>query len=106
MTSLLSDYIDSHTLMTICAAIAATATVLTLTMPLLVPDPLGKRMRAVALEREKIRARERERMMQTGKVSLRQSPRAYMKRAVDNFNLTKWFGQEEARAVIADRRLT
>jgi tight adherence protein C len=97
MTSLLGDYIDTHTLMMICAAVAATATVLTLTMPLLVPDPLGKRMRAVALEREKIRARERERMMQASRVSLRQSPRAYMKRAVDNFNLTKWFGQEEAR---------
>jgi tight adherence protein C len=39
-------------------------------------------------------------MMQTGKVSLRQSPRAYMKRAVDNFNLTKWFGQEEARKLL------
>jgi tight adherence protein C len=57
-------------------------------------------LRAVALEREKIRARERERMMQTGKVSLRQSPRAYMKQAVDNFNLTKWFGQEEARKLL------
>ncbi|HXW50302.1 MAG TPA: type II secretion system F family protein [Xanthobacteraceae bacterium] len=100
MTSLLTEIIDAHTIMMICAAIAATATVLTLTMPLLVPDPLGKRMKAVALEREKIRARERERMMQTGKATLRQSPRAYMKRAVDNFNLSKWFGQEEARNLL------
>jgi tight adherence protein C len=100
MTSLFAEFIDPHTLMMVCAAIAATATVLTLTMPLVVPDPLGKRMRAVALEREKIRARERERMMQTGKASLRQSPRAYMKRAVDNFNLSKWFGQEEARSLL------
>ncbi|HXX52926.1 MAG TPA: type II secretion system F family protein, partial [Xanthobacteraceae bacterium] len=93
----MSEYLDPHTLTMICAAIAAVATVLTLTMPLLAPDPLGKRMRAVALEREKIRARERERMMQASKVSLRQSPRVYMKRAVDNFNLSKWFGQETAR---------
>jgi tight adherence protein C len=97
MASFMSEYFDPHTLTMICAAIAAVATVLTLTMPLLAPDPLGKRMRAVALEREKIRARERERMMQAGKATLRQSPRAYMKRAVDNFNLSKWFGQETAR---------
>ena len=100
MTSLISEYLDPHALMMICAAIAAMATVLTLTMPLLVPDPLGKRMRAVAFEREKIRARERERMMQASKVSLRQSPRVYMQRAVDNFNLSKWFGQETARSLL------
>ena len=44
-------------------------------------------MKAVALEREKIRQRERERMAQDSKVALRQSPKMYMKRAVDNFNL-------------------
>jgi len=66
-------------------------------MPLLVTDTLGKRMKAVALEREKIRQRERERMSQGSKIALRQSPRLYMKRAVDNFNLSKWVGQEEAR---------
>ena len=31
-------------------------------MPLLSPDTLGKRMKSVALEREKIRQRERERL--------------------------------------------
>jgi tight adherence protein C len=29
---------------------------------------------------------------------LRQSPKQYMKKVVDNFNLSKWVGQEEARA--------
>jgi tight adherence protein C len=57
-------------------------------------------MRAVALEREKIRARERERMAMGSKVALRQSPRMYMKRAVDNFNLSKWVGQEQAHAML------
>jgi tight adherence protein C len=55
-------------------------------------------MRAVALEREKIRQRERERMAQGSKAVLRQSPKQYMKKVVDNFNLSKWVGQEEARA--------
>src|SRR6201996_7400501 len=98
MNSLIGQYFDMQTLTVIFAAIAAGATVLTLAMPLLVNDTLGKRMKAVALEREKIRQRERERMAQGSKIALRQSPRLYMKRAVDNFNLAKWVGQEEARA--------
>jgi tight adherence protein C len=80
------------------AAVAAAATVLTLTMPLVYVDPLDKRMRAVALEREKIRQRERERMAQENqKVKLRQSPKQYVQGIVDQFNLSKWVGQEEAR---------
>src|SRR5581483_3948720 len=81
------------------AAIAAGGTVLTLAMPFMQSDVLDKRMRAVALEREKMRQRERERMA-SSKVALRQSPRMYMKRAVDNFNLNKWFGQEAARTFL------
>ena len=100
MTSLLMQFIDVKFLTMLFAAVAAGATVLTLTMPLLVTDTLSKRMKAVALEREKIRQRERERMAQGSKVSLRQSPKMYMKRAVDNFNLSKWVGQEEARAML------
>lgn len=100
MIALLTEYLDVHTVTMVLAAIAAGATVLTLTMPLLVTDTLGKRMKAVALEREKIRQRERERMAQGNKVALRQSPRLYMKRAVDNFNLSKWVGQEEAHAML------
>jgi tight adherence protein C len=81
----------------IFAAIAAGATVLTLAMPLVVSDPLPKRMKQVALEREKIRQRERERMARGEKVSLRRSPKQYMQHAVERFNLRKWVGQEEAR---------
>jgi tight adherence protein C len=88
---------DPKTLTVIFAAIAAGATVITLAMPLLVSDTLPKRMKAVALEREKIRQRERERLAQGDKLSLRQSPKMYMKTIVDNFNLKKWVGQEEAR---------
>src|SRR5947209_11843093 len=79
------------------AAIAAMATVITLTMPLLVGDNLDKRMKSVALEREKMRQRERERMARGERVILRVSPKQYMKRVVDQFNLAKWVGQETAR---------
>jgi len=81
------------------AAVAAIATVLTLAMPVLSPDVLDKRMKSVALEREKIRQRERERLArgEKEKVSLRQSPKQYMARIVERFNLTKWLAQEAAR---------
>jgi tight adherence protein C len=81
------------------ASVAAVATVLTLAMPLLSPDVLGRRMKSVALEREKIRQRERERLArgEKEKVALRQSPKQYMQRVVERFNLTKWLAQEKAR---------
>jgi tight adherence protein C len=101
MFHLLEQMIDPHVFAMLFAAIAAGATVLTLAMPLLARDTLSTRMKAVAFEREKIRQRERERLAAgASKVSLRQSPRAYMKAIVENFNLSKWVGQEEARAML------
>ena len=89
---------DTRLVAMLFAAIAAMATVLTLAMPLLSTDGLDKRMKAVALEREKLRQRERERMARGEKVSLRSSPKLYIRRVVEQFNLTKWVGQEEARS--------
>jgi tight adherence protein C len=100
MSSLIEQFLNTQLLTMLFAAIAAGATVLTLAMPLLAPDTLNKRMKAVALEREKIRQRERERLVQSSKISLRQSPRAYMKTIVDNLDLNKWLGQQEAHALL------
>src|SRR5580704_18055867 len=86
--SLISQALDPAVMTMFFASVAAISTVLTLAM----------RMRAVALEREKIRQRERERLALGSKAMLRQSPKQYMKTVVDNFNLSKWVGQEEARA--------
>lgn len=98
MLDTLTDALNAQTMMMVLAAVAAAATVLTLAMPFVFADPLDKRMRAVAIEREKMRQRERERMAkEQQKVSLRQSPKAYVQDIVDRFNLSKWFGQEEAR---------
>jgi tight adherence protein C len=88
---------DPKFLASVLAAIAAMATVITLAMPLLVRDDLGRRLKAVGVEREKMRLRERERLARGEKVTLRQSPKQYMKTIVDQFNLNKWVGQEEAR---------
>ena len=100
MSSVLDQLLDPRVLTMVFAAIAAGATVIMLAMPLFASDTLDKRMKAVALEREKMRQRERERMLQGSKASLRQSPRAYMKRIVDEFNLSKWLGQEQARTLL------
>src|SRR5262245_8398213 len=99
MDFLIERMYDTKTLTAVLAAVAAIATVLTLAMPMLASDTLAKRMNSVAVEREKIRQRERERLArgEKEKVSLRQTPKQYMQRVVERFNLTKWLAQEEAR---------
>jgi tight adherence protein C len=98
MTELLITYINNPRMMAMLfAAIAAVATVITLAMPLLAPDNLGKRLKSAAIEREKIRQRERERLARGEKVSLRPTTKQYMRTVVERFNLSKWLGQEEAR---------
>jgi tight adherence protein C len=88
---------DPKMMASVFAAIAAMATVITLAMPLLARNDLTRRMNAVSVEREKMRQRERERLARGDKVQLRQTPKQFMKRIVDQFNLNKWVGQEEAR---------
>ncbi|TYL89632.1 type II secretion system F family protein [Bradyrhizobium rifense] len=88
---------DPHFMTMLLAAIAASATVYTLVMPLFAGEGLSKRMKAVASERERIRQRERERLNKSEKVSLRQTPKQLVSRVVEDFNLTKWLAQEAAR---------
>src|SRR5215472_7376129 len=89
---------DTRFLAMVFAAIGAVATVITLAMPLVVTDTLGKRMKSVAIERDKIRQRERERLARGEKIVLRRTPKQYMQTLVDQLNLSKWVGQEEVRA--------
>src|SRR6266567_647648 len=93
---LVSKLHDVHFLTMMLAAIAASATVYSLVMPLLAGEGLSKRMKAVANERERIRQRERERLNKSEKVSLRQTPKQLVSKVVDDFNLTKWLAQESA----------
>ncbi len=89
---------DPQFMFSILVAIAAIATVLTVTMPLLEGDTLGKRMNAVSVERDRIRTREREKMAsKQAKPNLRQDSTATMKRIVDGFNLSGWLGTEQAK---------
>src|SRR5215470_17303192 len=94
---LISKLHDVHFMTMLLAAIAASATVYTLVMPLFAGEGLAKRMKAVASERERIRQRERDRLAKTEKVSLRQTPKQLVSKVVEDFNLTKWLAQEAAR---------
>jgi len=100
MIEFLINNLNARNAAMVFAAIAAVATVITLAMPLLVTDTLGKRMKSVALEREKMRLRERERMTRGEKIALRKTPKQYMQTIVEQFYLAKWVGQEEARALL------
>ena len=99
---LYSKLTDPHFLLSLLVAIATMATIVTVAMPLLETDTLAQRMKSVATERERIRARERERLLaDKGKANLRQAPKAYMKRIVERFSLSKWLGTEQAKVQMA-----
>ena len=101
MLRTIEQFIDAQFLTMVFAAIAAGRNGADAgDVPLLARDTLSMRMKAVAFERERIRLRERERLSQGNKVTLRQSPRAYMNTVVQNFNLSKWVGEEKARLLL------
>jgi tight adherence protein C len=93
---------NPHFVAGLLVAIGCAASVLTFAMPLLQTDNLGRRMKAVGSERERIRQRERERLAAgQQKVSLRQEPKRVFKRVVDQFNLSSWLGTEQAKQQLA-----
>jgi tight adherence protein C len=98
MIETVENLINPQSIATLLAAVAAIATVLTVAMPLVYVDPLARRMKAVAFEREKLRQQERERLaQQKQKATLRTSPKQFVQVLVERLNLSKWVGQEEAR---------
>lgn len=99
MIALIADKLaDTQFLLMMLVAVAAAATVLTIAIPLTEGDQLHKRMKGVASEREKIRARERERLTRRqDKVTLRQEPKQFMRRIVDQLKLGDWLGTETAK---------
>lgn len=94
---------DLHFLVAALMAIAAAAGVLTVAMPLLETDTLGARMKAVATERDRIRLRERDRLVNHAghRNSLRAEPKAYMARIVEQFSLSRWLGTDKAKQQLA-----
>jgi len=97
MTTVLAVTHDPRLLSMVLVAGATMATIIGFGMPYLQADGLGKRMKSVAVERAKIRAREREASARGEGVALRQSTQPLMKQIVDSLDLTRWLGTEDAR---------
>jgi tight adherence protein C len=90
MQSFISFATNPQVLIAVFAAIAVFATAFTLVQPLFERDRLAGRIKAVALEREEIRARERARLANEAKrASLRNEAKPFMRQVVDRFNLRK-----------------
>lgn len=95
MAELLGSLTEPQTLFSILAAVAVFATIITLAMPVLQKDELGSRMKSVAIERDKIRARERARLAeQEQRGKLKQSNEGLTSQMVDKLNLKKAIADE------------
>lgn len=102
MTGLMNTITDPQFLAMALAAIAAAASVYSVAMPLVSGDNLDKRLKAVSVERERIRARERERLAASqARPSLRQRPTARLRELVDRFRLSDWLGTDSAKKQLA-----
>src|SRR6516225_2740866 len=87
----------------VMVAVATAATIITIGLTFVEGDGLARRMKAVSVEREAIRARERERINRgaNAKISLRQEQVAYMKNVGERLNLSSWLGTDTAKMRLA-----
>ena len=102
LDEIVAKFSDLHFLAMLCAAIGSAATVLTAAMPWLQPDTLSRRIKGVSTERERIRARERERLIASqSKGTLRVKPTGLVKQLVETLNLSNWLSTEKAKIQLA-----
>lgn len=91
---------DGHFMAVLLASIGCATTVVLAMLPFLQNDNLDRRIKAVGVEREKIRMRERERLMAShsgSKPQLRMTAGGMSKQIVDTFNLSNWLSTETAK---------
>ncbi len=101
------DYVlDLRFIVTVIAAIAAFATIVTLGTPMLDRNKLGSRLKSVASRREELRKKQKEMLAEKGKAQLRSNtPADFMKETVDRFNLQKIMESPETRMKLAQAGL-
>ncbi len=93
---------DPHRIALLVAIAAAAAAIAAAVAPWLSPDPLAQRIKAVGVERERIRAREREKLTAADKRSaVRMKPSRLAKQLVERFDLQRWLGVETAKRQLA-----
>ncbi|MGQ0674172.1 MAG: type II secretion system F family protein [Hyphomicrobium sp.] len=99
----MQDFVDTvmkpQFLATLLAAIAVFATVLSMALPLLDRDRMSQRMKAMAVERDKMRSARLAEMASKDRQSakLRQKPKGFMAQFVDKFDLRAQFDNEDLR---------
>jgi len=97
MINLIYSLTEPQTLVSVLAAVAMFATLVTVAMPFLQKDELDARMKSVATERDKIRARERARLAEQSnksKASLKISSGGFSENLSEKLNLKKMLADE------------
>jgi tight adherence protein C len=84
---IVSTLTDPGFLVTVLAAVAAFATIVTLGMPALAQDRLSIRLKSVASRREELRAQHKRDLEKGTKPQLRQTTKGFIKSTVDSLNL-------------------
>jgi tight adherence protein C len=93
--------INPETAVTLLAAVAAFATVLTVLMPMLNRDKLATRMQMMAVERDQLRAiRLADIQKRDMQARLRTQPKGFMQEIVETLNLRSMFDTEEVRDML------
>ena len=85
--------VDKEIMISVLAAVAAFATIITLGAPYMQRDKLSTRLKYVAKQRDELR-RKQTRDLEPKK-QLRQTPTSYMKATIDQLNLRKLFESKE-----------
>jgi tight adherence protein C len=96
------DLVDSlmkpQTVVMLLASVATFVTVLTVAMPMLQRDRMGQRMKVMATERDKMRLQRLAELAKDGQAGrLRQAPKGFMQRIVDQLNLRSSFESDEIK---------
>jgi len=102
--SFLDTLVDPQFLIAAATALAVFATILTVVLPMLSQDKLGNRMKSVALEREQLRARERQRLSEekskTRTKAVKKEPGALLKNIVEKLNLKTALADEKTEQTL------
>lgn len=100
MMNIVSNLIQVEFLISIFIGFAAFGTILTLAAPYFASDKLGARIKAVSIERDKLRAQQKAQMA-NGEARLREKPRAgIVVQVVEALNLRRYFAADSARDLL------
>lgn len=101
MLAILDSFYNIQFVIMAITAVFVFATVITLVVPYLAGENLDKRIKAVAAERDKLRAALLEQLDEGSGAKLRQDPKTYMQELVQKLNLRKLMEKEDTKTKLA-----